>query len=213
MIMSKKTKFLLGLGTGIGLGILFAPKSGDETRKELKKKCNELLSKVKELDTEEVKENITEKLMELQNELKELDKEKIKEIAIEKAEAIKNKADELVKAAVEKGTPAVQKAAKEVKAATATTLKKLANKLSELICDNSIVIYESFGLNNLHPNTQNIFHPQKHAGQHNLVEFPPDYNSHQEQHIALWYDLYSFPTKNLLLNFLLLHQIQTYISL
>ena len=128
--MSKKTtKFLLGLGTGIGLGILFAPKSGDETRKELKKKCNELLNKVKEIDTDEVKENITEKLMELQNELKELDKEKVKEIAIEKAEMIRDKADELVKTAVEKGTPAVQKAAKEVKTATATTLKNLAEKL------------------------------------------------------------------------------------
>ena len=129
--MSKKTKFLLGLGTGIGLGILFAPKSGDETRKELKKKCNDLLCKIKELDKDEVKENITEKLMELQNELKDLDKEKVKEIAIEKAETIKNKADELVKAAIEKGTPAVQKAAKDVKVATVSTLKKLATKLEE----------------------------------------------------------------------------------
>ena len=129
--MSKKTKFLLGLGTGIGLGILFAPKSGDETRRELKKKCNDLLNKVKELDADEVKENITEKLMELQNELKELDKEKVKEIAIQKAEMIRDKADELVKAAIEKGTPAVQKAAKDVKAATATTLKNLAEKLED----------------------------------------------------------------------------------
>lgn len=31
-------KILLGMGIGAGLGVLLAPKSGDETRKELKKK-------------------------------------------------------------------------------------------------------------------------------------------------------------------------------
>lgn len=35
------TSFLLGLGVGVGLGILFAPKAGDETRGFLKSKANE----------------------------------------------------------------------------------------------------------------------------------------------------------------------------
>jgi len=35
------TNFLLGLGVGIGLGILFAPKSGEETRGFLKAKADE----------------------------------------------------------------------------------------------------------------------------------------------------------------------------
>jgi len=35
------TNFLLGLGVGIGLGMLFAPKSGDETREFIKTKANE----------------------------------------------------------------------------------------------------------------------------------------------------------------------------
>jgi len=129
--MSKKTNFLLGAGIGLGLGFLFAPKSGDETRKELKIKIDELVKKIKQIDVEEAKENITERLIELQNELNELDKEKIVEIAKEKATSIKNKADELVKVAIEKGTPAVQKAAKEVKEATAVALKNLASKLEE----------------------------------------------------------------------------------
>ncbi len=35
------SNFLLGIGVGVGLGILFAPKSGDETRGVLKDKANE----------------------------------------------------------------------------------------------------------------------------------------------------------------------------
>jgi gas vesicle protein len=35
------SSFLLGLGVGIGIGMLFAPKSGEETREILKNKANE----------------------------------------------------------------------------------------------------------------------------------------------------------------------------
>ena len=127
--MSKKGKFLLGLGAGAALGLLFAPKTGEESRKILKEKCTNLLDKIKDLDAEEVKENITEKVTELQNELRELDKEKVKAIALKKAEALKNKAEELVKIASDKATPAVEKAAKEVRSAAANTLKQLAEKV------------------------------------------------------------------------------------
>lgn len=131
MNMSKRGKFLLGLGAGLGIGLLFAPKKGEETREDLKKKCNELLEKIKQIDVKEVKENITEKVIELQNELRELDKEKVKAIAVKKAEEIKAKADELVSLAVKKGTPAVEKAAKEVKESTAKFLKNLAAKIEK----------------------------------------------------------------------------------
>lgn len=127
--MSKKGKFLLGAGIGVGLGLLFAPKSGDETRKELKDKCARLAQKIKQIDKEEVKDNISQKLTELQNELKDLDKEKVMSIAKEKAEIIKNKADELVKLAIEKGSPAVEEAAKEVRKATAGFLKNMSEKI------------------------------------------------------------------------------------
>jgi gas vesicle protein len=36
------TKFLLGLGTGFGLGLLFAPASGRETRSQIVKNAREL---------------------------------------------------------------------------------------------------------------------------------------------------------------------------
>ena len=62
--MSKKKgfgKFLAGVGIGAGLGVLFAPKKGSETRRELKQKLNEMLEKAKNVDIEEVKQNISPK--------------------------------------------------------------------------------------------------------------------------------------------------------
>ena len=49
-------KFILGALVGAGLGVLFAPKSGSETRKELMDKMKDLLKKAKEIDIDEVKD-------------------------------------------------------------------------------------------------------------------------------------------------------------
>ncbi len=40
--------FLVGLGIGIGLGVLFAPMSGEETRNTLTERANDLASSAKE---------------------------------------------------------------------------------------------------------------------------------------------------------------------
>ena len=129
--MSKNGKFLLGAGVGLGLGFLLAPKSGKETRKDLAKSLNKLVDKAKDIDVEEVKNAIIVKARELENTIRDLDKETAKQMIIDKSKEVKIKAQELVDLAVEKGTPIVEKTAKEVKSKTAVILKSAADKLEE----------------------------------------------------------------------------------
>lgn len=131
--MSKRGlgKFIIGAGIGAGIALLFAPKKGEELRKDLLDKASELLDKLKEVDTEEVKNNIEAKVKEIQDGIKDLDKEKVKKIAVEKAEVLKTKSEELVVYAKEKGTPVLEKTAKELKKKTASVLKEVLAKLEE----------------------------------------------------------------------------------
>ena len=122
-------KFLAGAAIGAGLGILFAPKKGSETRQELKEKLDELANKVKGIDVEEVRESIEAKIEEIKEELKNLDKEKVLKIAKEKGAELKKKSEELVNLAVEKGTPVLQNAAEEVRQKTIVVVKEVLNKL------------------------------------------------------------------------------------
>lgn len=46
------SSFLLGLGVGVGIGMLFAPKSGQETRELLKNKADEGSEYLKQRSTE-----------------------------------------------------------------------------------------------------------------------------------------------------------------
>ena len=132
--MSKKRgigKFIAGAAVGAGLGLLFAPKSGSETRKELKVKFNELLDKAKEINVDDVTKTIETKIQELKNELNDLDREKVADIAKKKGKELKVKAEDLVTMAKEKGTPKLKKTAQDVLENVIKVSKEAIKKLDE----------------------------------------------------------------------------------
>ena len=133
--MSKRSegiaKFVAGAMLGIGAGMLLAPKSGEELRKDLKKKISELIEKAKEIDIKEVSEDIKKRVTDLKKEVEDLDKEKVLAIAREKGEQLKQKANDLLVLAKEKGTPVVEKAAADVRERAIQVTKEILKKLEK----------------------------------------------------------------------------------
>ena len=123
-------KFIAGAAVGVGLGVLFAPKSGEDTRKELKQKLDQLIEQAKNIDIEEVKKDVTRRVEEIKMELVDLDKEKALELAKQKGQDLKKKAEELVELAKEKGTPVLKKTANDVLDSVIKVSKETQKKLA-----------------------------------------------------------------------------------
>ncbi len=124
-------KFLLGAAIGIGLGILLAPKSGKETRAELKAKFDELMERINETNLDEVKENVKKKISEIETDLMNLDKETALKKAKEKAKLIEAKLEDLIVMAGKAAKPHIEKIAAEAKTKTIKTLDNTIKKLED----------------------------------------------------------------------------------
>ena len=131
--MKKENNTLAALVTGaligVGLGVLFAPKKGSETREDLKKEYKKLSKKMGEIDKEDVVEFIEDAKTEIEAELKDLSSEKVLSKARDKAREIKIRCDEILEMASVAGNKALEKGVSEFKKDTVKVLKEIIDKL------------------------------------------------------------------------------------
>ena len=132
--MSKKGgmgKFVVGAGIGAALGLLFAPKKGEDFRVDLKAQFDDFVAKVKSMDVEEVRMNVEDKIEELRIGLENLDKETVLAEAKKQATKLKKQANELLEYAIEKGTPVIEKSASNVKEKVLEVSQEVIDRLAE----------------------------------------------------------------------------------
>ena len=97
----------------------------------LKEKIDELVSKAKEIDVDDVKEYVVQKSEEIEKALKDLDKEKVLKVAQKKAAQIQKSAKDLVDYVKEKGEPVLQDAANAVREKAIDATKAVLAKLEK----------------------------------------------------------------------------------
>ncbi len=124
--------FFTGALVGVGLGILLAPKEGNEIQDDLKKTFSLLVDTIKNVDVEETKANFLKKVKEIRDELSTIDTVTAREAALEKVALIEDKCTELIVAAQEQELPVVQKAATKILENTRMLLDEFLCELNEV---------------------------------------------------------------------------------
>lgn len=129
--MKKKTvaTATISMAAGAGLGMMFAPKKGEDLRKDLKNKISELTEKIKNTNIEDIKENLQKSLDKIEKDLEDLDKEKVKKVAEKKAKQIEKDLEELIKSAKDKKDNIIEESATALKEKAIEVTKEILEKL------------------------------------------------------------------------------------
>ena len=127
--MKKNTMigFLAGTAVGAGLGVLFAPKSGKETRKDIKN----LAKKAKNIDLDDVREFVIEKSADIEDKLSKLSKEKVLKEAKSKAKEIEKDIINLYDYVKDISEDVMQDSVIKLKKKAENTIEKVLDKLKE----------------------------------------------------------------------------------
>ena len=131
MKQSKLGALVAGIGIGAAAGLLLAPKSGEETRKDIQKKAKQIGKKVKDIDLNQVKEDLVKEFDKFKNEMKDMDKEKAMKFAKEQGTKLLDKCEDLITMAKEKSAPMIEKTGKDIKKKLSEMLADASEKLSE----------------------------------------------------------------------------------
>ena len=131
MKKSKLGALIAGIGIGAAAGMLLAPKSGEETRKDIQKKAKQIGKKVKDIDLNQVKEDLVKEFDKFKNEMKDMDKDKAMKLAKEQGTKLLAKCEDLITMAKEKSAPMIEKTGKDIKKKLSEMLADASEKLSE----------------------------------------------------------------------------------
>ena len=131
--MKKKTVATLvgGMAAGAALEVLLAPKSGKETRDDLKKAFDDFMNKVKDIDADDVKKYVDKNIKKIKKELDDLSMEKVAKIAKKKAKEIERSMADLVDYVKEKGTPVLEDAVESLRVKAIEVTNACINKLEK----------------------------------------------------------------------------------
>lgn len=131
--MKKSTlfTFLAGTAIGVAIGLIIAPKSGKEMRKDISTKAKKITKKVKEIDLDDIREFVVEKSADIEDKLSKLTKEKVLKDAKKLAKEIEKDMANLCNSVKDISEDVMQDAVEKLKEKAANTIEKVLKKLKE----------------------------------------------------------------------------------